>query len=99
MKSLVEKRSMALAGHRTSVSLEEAFWQSLKEIAAARGTTLSSLVCSIDNGRQHTNLSSAIRLFVLSYYRGHYEGAQPNGHVNLPTKILDRAAQQEQQFG
>jgi predicted DNA-binding ribbon-helix-helix protein len=69
MKSPVVKRSIVVAGHKTSVSLEDAFWRGLKEIAGARGMTLSELVGTIDSGRQHGNLSSAIRLFVLDFYR------------------------------
>jgi predicted DNA-binding ribbon-helix-helix protein len=69
MNSGVIKRSIVIAGHKTSVSLEDEFWVGLKEIAAARGITLSDLVASIDTGRQHGNLSSAIRLFVLHHYR------------------------------
>jgi predicted DNA-binding ribbon-helix-helix protein len=69
MKSPVVKRSIVIAGHKTSVSLEDAFWRSLKEIASGRTVTLSDLVASIDTDRQHGNLSSAIRLFVLDYYR------------------------------
>lgn len=69
MKSPVIKRSIVVAGHKTSVSLEDAFWSGLKEIAAGRGMTLSEMVASIDTGRQHGNLSSAIRLFVLDHYR------------------------------
>lgn len=69
MKSPVVKRSIVIAGHKTSVSLEDAFWKGLKEIALRREITLSDLVASIDTGRSHGNLSSAIRLFVLDYYR------------------------------
>jgi predicted DNA-binding ribbon-helix-helix protein len=69
MKSPVVKRSIVLAGHKTSVSLEDAFWQGVKEIAAKRRTTLSDLVASIDSERKHGNLSSALRLFVLDHYR------------------------------
>ncbi|HTK14640.1 MAG TPA: ribbon-helix-helix domain-containing protein [Xanthobacteraceae bacterium] len=69
MKSPVVKRSIVIAGHKTSVSLEDAFWRGLKEIAAARSMTLSDLVASIDTGRDLGNLSSAIRLFVLDHYR------------------------------
>ena len=69
MKSPVVKRSIVIAGHKTSVSLEDAFWKGLKEIAGGRDTTLSDLVAAIDSGRQLGNLSSAIRLFVLDYYR------------------------------
>ena len=71
MKSPVVKRSIVVAGHKTSVSLEDAFWKCLKEIADDRNVTLSDLVSSIDADRQHGNLSSAIRLFVLDYYRNH----------------------------
>ena len=69
MKSPVIKRSIVIAGHKTSVSLEDAFWKGLKEIADDRNVTLSDLVSSIDTDRQHGNLSSAIRLFVLDHYR------------------------------
>jgi predicted DNA-binding ribbon-helix-helix protein len=69
VKSAVQKRSIVIGGHKTSVSLEDAFWESLKEIAAARGTTLSGLVAEVDAQRAHGNLSSAIRLFVLDHYR------------------------------
>ena len=70
MKSPVVKRSIVIAGHKTSVSLEDAFWKGLKEIADARNMTLSDIVASIDSQRRHGNLSSAIRLFVLDHYRG-----------------------------
>ncbi len=69
MKSPVVKRSIVIAGHKTSVSLEDAFWTGLKEIAAARDITLSDMVAAIDQDRRHGNLSSAIRLFVLDHYR------------------------------
>ena len=71
MKSPVVKRSIVIAGHKTSVSLEDAFWKGLKEIASGREVTLSDLVASIDTDRRHGNLSSAIRLFVLDHYRLH----------------------------
>ena len=64
MKSRISKRSIVIAGHKTSVSLEEQFWDSLKEIASQRGVTLAELVGAIDRDREHANLSSAIRLFV-----------------------------------
>jgi predicted DNA-binding ribbon-helix-helix protein len=69
VKSLVLKRSVVIAGHKTSVSLEEEFWKSLKEIAGGRHMTVAKLVGEIDANRQHTNLSSAIRLFVIGVYR------------------------------
>lgn len=69
MNSPVVKRSIVVAGHKTSVSLEDAFWQALKEIANDRQLTLSDLVGTIDTDRHNGNLSSAIRLFVLDHYR------------------------------
>src|SRR5262245_25798608 len=69
MKSLIVKRSVIVAGHKTSVSLEDAFWKALKEIANFRGTSLSKLVSSIDADRKAGNLSCAIRLVVLDFYR------------------------------
>ena len=77
MKSPVVKRSIVIAGHKTSVSLEDAFWKGLKEIAGGRDVTLSDLVSTIDSDRRHGNLSSAIRLFVLDYYRAQIPG--PSG--------------------
>jgi predicted DNA-binding ribbon-helix-helix protein len=69
MKSLVVKRSVIIAGHKTSVSLEDAFWKALREIAAARKMTLTELISSIDSERKHPNLSSAIRLYILDFHR------------------------------
>ena len=69
MKSLVSKRSIVLAGHKTSVSLEDAFWKDLKEIASRQSLTLSELVSDIDRHRHAGNLSSTIRLFVLECAR------------------------------
>jgi predicted DNA-binding ribbon-helix-helix protein len=79
MKSLVTKRSVVVGGHKTSVSLEDAFWNSLKEIGGERHMTLSDLVAAIDSQRQHGNLSSAIRLFVLDFYRARLSDAE-EGH-------------------
>jgi len=69
MKSSVIKRSVVIAGHKTSVSLEDAFWRTFKEIADRRHMTFSELAEKIDTDRQGFNLSSAIRLFVLDFYR------------------------------
>ncbi len=74
MKSPVIKRSIITSGHKTSVSLEEPFWSSAKEICKERGVTLSDLVSEIDSNRQQGNLSSAIRLFVL----GHFKARAPS---------------------
>jgi predicted DNA-binding ribbon-helix-helix protein len=68
MKPSINIRTIIIDGHKTSVSLEDAFWQGLRDIAKRRGETLSCLVGSIDANRQHANLSSAIRLFVLGVY-------------------------------
>ena len=66
--STIRKRSVTIAGHSTSVSLEAAFWDGLKEIATARGLSVNGLIEQIDDGRTG-NLSSAIRVFVLRHYR------------------------------
>lgn len=106
MKSRVVKRSIVVAGHKTSVSLEDAFWQALKDIALTRRTTLSELVAAIDAERRHGNLSSAIRLFVLEHFqarakRGGGSESDDNGRggtraegVRIPdrTLMLGRAA-------
>ena len=74
MKSAIVKRSIILSGHKTSVSLEDAFWEGLKDIAKNRRTTLSDLIGSIDLDREHGNLSSALRLFVLNHYQTQLRG-------------------------
>lgn len=61
----IRKRSVSIAGHQTSVSMEDAFWQRLGEIASARGVSVSSLIREIDTERTG-NLSSALRVFVLT---------------------------------
>ena len=67
VNSPVVKRSVILAGHKTSVSLEDAFWNALKEIARKRLMTLRDLIGTIDSQRQQRNLSSALRVFVLEF--------------------------------
>jgi predicted DNA-binding ribbon-helix-helix protein len=71
-KSTVIKRSIVLAGHKTSLSLEDEFWNAFREIARGRDMSVSDLVGEIDSDRQHANLSSAVRLFVLDFYREQY---------------------------
>lgn len=91
MKSPVVKRSIVIAGHKTSVSLEDAFWKGLKDIAIDRDVTLSDLVAEIDLDRRQGNLSSAIRLYVLNHYQSHASGPQPNvaqNMVGLPALAL-----------
>jgi predicted DNA-binding ribbon-helix-helix protein len=65
----MEKRSFSIAGHRTSIALEPEFWRGLEEIAAAKGVSLAGIVREIDETRSITNLSSAVRLTVLAWYR------------------------------
>jgi predicted DNA-binding ribbon-helix-helix protein len=62
------KRSITVAGHRTSITLEAAFWDSLKEIAALRGQSVNAIIAEIDK-QQPENLSSALRVFVLKHYK------------------------------
>jgi predicted DNA-binding ribbon-helix-helix protein len=69
MQFAVVKRSIVIAGHRTSVSLEDDFWIGLKEIGREHKMTLSSLITDIKGRRLDTNLSSAVRLFVLRHFR------------------------------
>ena len=68
-KSSVAKRSVTIAGHKTSITLEDAFWSGLKQLADRRDISVSDLLAAIDSEREEGNLSSAIRLFVLDCYR------------------------------
>ncbi len=65
----MKKRSLTIAGHRTSISLEEAFWQALHEIARTKNMALAELVADIDKQADGTGLSSRIRVFILKYYQ------------------------------
>ncbi len=64
----IRKRSVKIAGHSTSLSLEGVFWDALKEVAAARGLSINALIEEIDRGRG-ANLSSAVRVYLLDHYR------------------------------
>ncbi len=64
-RTVITKHSLLIAGHPTSISLEDAFWQRLRHVAGARGTAPAALVAAIDAGRGEANLSSAIRVFLL----------------------------------
>ena len=66
----IKKRSIIIAKHKTSVSIEDEFWAGLREIAKERGQNLSQVIAAINADRGLANLSSAIRLFVLRHYRG-----------------------------
>jgi predicted DNA-binding ribbon-helix-helix protein len=83
-KSTIVKRTIVIAGHKTSVSLEDEFWNALKVIAGERDMRAWELVTSINSNRRHDNLSSAIRLFVLNYYQSALSDearrAAPNGN-------------------
>jgi predicted DNA-binding ribbon-helix-helix protein len=69
VKSSIVKRSIIIAAQKTSVSLENAFWEGLKDIARAQQKTMTDLVTSVDTQREQDNLSSALRLFVLAHYQ------------------------------
>ena len=89
MKSAIVKQ-IVIAGHKTSVSLEDAFWEGLKEIASGRHASLSDLVAAIDSERQHGNLSSAIRLFVLDFHRN--QSSEAEERRNGPREIIGDTA-------
>lgn len=77
LRSRVQKRSIVVGRHKTSVSLEDVFWNELRAIAQSLGVHLSQLVARIDLDRQHGNLSSAIRLFVFEQRCKHDQAAEP----------------------
>jgi len=64
-----QKRSIKIAGHRTSTSLEPEFWQALQEIAAAQNHSMTELIATVDRERGQTNLSSALRCHILNHYK------------------------------
>lgn len=92
MKSPVVKRSIVIAGHKTSVSLEDQFWDALKEIAANQRSTLSEIVATIDSGRNQGNLSSAIRLYVLAHYRSPVAARETMDAPERPAAIRSTVA-------
>ncbi|MBV1694718.1 MAG: ribbon-helix-helix domain-containing protein [Hyphomicrobiales bacterium] len=63
------KRSFTIAGHRTSISLEQPFWTALKDVAAEQRQPLAQIIQRIDQERGDANLSSAVRVFLLAHYR------------------------------
>ena len=69
MKSVIIKRSIVLNGHKTSVSLENEFWEGLRQIAEGQKIKVSALVQRIDRERTNRNLSSAIRIYVFNHFR------------------------------
>ena len=86
MQSTIVKRSVTIGGHRTSVSLEDAFWKALREIARRRNMTLSGLIETINVDRKQGNLSSAIRLFVLEVYQDQI--APPEKSKSGPPRLV-----------
>jgi predicted DNA-binding ribbon-helix-helix protein len=91
MKTSIVKRSIIVGGHKTSVSLEDPFWDAVKEIAGLKNLTLAELVDQIDVDRHHGNLSSAIRLFVLDYFRSRApirESSTPKAEASADNAIL-----------
>ena len=65
----MKKRSVKIGGHATSISLEEPFWEALKELADEQEKALNQLIAEIDEGRSDTNLSSALRVYVLNSFK------------------------------
>jgi predicted DNA-binding ribbon-helix-helix protein len=83
---VTEKRSVSLAGHRTSVALEPAFWAAVERIAAARGLSLAAFVAQVDRQRKGKNLASALRLAVLADLESRLaEDGAPAPHGRSPT--------------
>lgn len=75
----IGKHSLLISGHQTSISLEDAFWQALKRVAAARSLSVATLVAEIDAGRGGANLSSAIRVYLLETVRPVSSGRETTG--------------------
>ncbi|MFG1270815.1 ribbon-helix-helix domain-containing protein [Xanthobacter sp. DSM 14520] len=76
------KRSVVVAGRKTSVTLEAPFWEAFQEIARERGITAAALVNEIDARRATTNLSAAIRIYVLDYYRALVRNLRSRSHAS-----------------
>jgi predicted DNA-binding ribbon-helix-helix protein len=90
VKPFIAKRSVVVGGQKTSVSLEDPFWSSLREIAHAQGTTVSKLIAEIDKTREQNNLSSAIRVFVLNYVLNRGSGAVVPSVRDLIKREIER---------
>jgi predicted DNA-binding ribbon-helix-helix protein len=89
VKSSILKRSVVLNGHKTSISLENGFWNAVRDIAKERHQRIGELLGSIDTQRRHSNLSSAVRLFVLDHYQQQFEAPKPiNTHqAHRPARL------------
>jgi predicted DNA-binding ribbon-helix-helix protein len=90
MKSTITKRSVVIGGHKTSVSLEDPFWSAVREIAGTQEMSVSSLLRQIDLARRNSNLSSAIRVFVLENLRTQQSAMTHNGTTNRHDSALWR---------
>jgi predicted DNA-binding ribbon-helix-helix protein len=88
MTSVIAKRSIVIGGHKTSISLEDPFWQALQRIAHGRETSVSRLISEIDKARDEGgNLSSAIRVFILEHYLSRADALAP---TERPRSLLDQ---------
>lgn len=85
MNSAIIKRSVVVAGKKTSVSLEDTFWLALKEIAAQKRMALGEMLDTISDGRDSANMSSAVRQYVMQHY---YSAAQPARPMVRPDFFL-----------
>jgi predicted DNA-binding ribbon-helix-helix protein len=84
MKSSIIKRSVVIHGHKTSVSLEQPFWDAFRDIADGERMSTSALLRKVDAERRHANLSSAIRVFVLGHMRALANAGQPHRDSKRP---------------
>ena len=84
MKSSIIKRSVIIQGHKTSVSLEQPFWDAFRDIAEGERMSTSALLRRVDADRRHANLSSAIRVFVLAHMRELVNAGQPHHESPRP---------------
>jgi len=83
----MKKRSVSIAGHQTSISIEEPFWLALRGLASERGQSLAGLIAAIDGERPaETNLSSAIRLAVLAWYQARLEAITPKDQAPVSSE-------------
>ena len=89
MKSTILKRSVKVNRHKTSISLEDPFWEGLNEIAQLKNVSIARLLEQIDQGRTGRNLSSAIRIFVLAYFQARHPDRKPIVKL-APSVILEK---------
>jgi len=98
-----KKRSFAIRGHRTSLSLEEPFWEALREIASGRGLALAALVAEIDEQRSDIGLSTAVRLHILDHYRSASASRTQANHDSAPghaapSPVVNEPARQRREY-